>query len=392
VDIYNNVNGSSTWTGLYDVMTDLYDMRRFSLEKGLNAYLGVSDILMALNLDMTTNLWGDVPYSEAFQGVSNLTPKLDNQKDLYDTCLALVARGISELTQPDANDELDKSSDFIHGGNAAAWLKTAYALRARLYTLVSKRSGYDPDKILSALASAYTSNSDDAQITVFQVRNPWAQVALNNSKLDLDGWLSSYFVNATNGTTYGVKDPRLPLIATLTRFNDYRGTPNGKGRTGSGTNKEESYLGYGSVYSSDNAPLVIISYAECKFMEAEADFRKSDKAAAYNAYLAGINANMQKLGVPTADAQAYINDPAVSVGANNLTLQLILKEKYVATFLNPVAWDDMRRNDYNYPGFTLPLNAALPTFIRRMNYPTNEVSTNGKNVPSVQLTDALWWD
>lgn len=392
VDIYNNVDASSTWTGLYDVMTDLYDMRRFSLEKNLIAYTGVSDVLMALNLNMATNLWGDVPYSEAFQGATNLTPKFDNQKDLYDTCLALVARGISELSQPDAANQLDKASDFIHGGNSSAWLKTAYALRARLYTLVSKRSAYNPDKVLSALASAYKSNNDDAQINIFQVRNPWAQVALNNSKLDLDGWLSSYFVNATNGTTYGVKDPRLPLIATLTRFNDYRGTPNGKGRTGSGTNREESYLGYGSWYSADNSPLIIISFAECKFMEAEAYFRKGDKASAYTAYQAGIYANMQKLGVPTADAQAYVNSPAVSVGANNLTLQLIMKEKYVATFLNPVTWDDMRRNDYKYAGFTLPVNASLNTFIRRMNYPTNEISTNGKNVPAVQLTDELWWD
>jgi hypothetical protein len=187
-------------------------------------------------------------------------------------------------------------------------------------------------------------------------------------------------------------DPRLPLIATLTKYNDYRGTPNGKGRTGSGTNKEESYLGVGLWYSADNSPFQIITYAECKFMEAEADFRKGDKASAYAAYLAGINANMQKMGVPSADAQSYINSPAVSVGADNLTLQLILKEKYVAIFLSPVTWDDMRRNDYNYKNFTLPLNVVTNTFIRRMNYPVNEISTNGKNVPSVVVTDKLWWD
>ncbi|HWJ25957.1 MAG TPA: SusD/RagB family nutrient-binding outer membrane lipoprotein [Flavisolibacter sp.] len=392
VDTYNNVNSSSTWTGFYDVMTDLYDMRRFGLQKGLNAYAGVSDILMALHINMATNLWGDIPYSEAFQGVKNLTPKFDNQKSLFDTCINLLDRGISELQQPDADGELDKASDFIHSGNASAWIKTAHALKARMYTQLTKTNSYDPNKVLTELASAYTSNSDDAQVTAFQVRNPWAQVAVNNAGLNLDGWLSSYFVNATNGTTYGVMDPRLPLIATLTKYNDYRGTPNGKGRTGSGTNKEESYLGVGLWYSADNSPFQIITYAECKFMEAEADFRKNDKASAYAAYLAGINANMQKMGVPSADAQAYINNPSVSVGADNLTLQLILKEKYVAIFLSPVTWDDMRRNDYNYKNFTLPLNVVTNTFIRRMNYPVNEISTNGKNVPSVVVTDKLWWD
>jgi hypothetical protein len=54
--------------------------------------------------------------------------------------------------------------------------------------------------------------------------------------------------------------------------------------------------------------------------------------------------------------------------------------------------DDMRRFDYNYKDFTLPVNAVLTTFIRRTSYPVDELSTNGKNVPVIQLTDHLWWD
>jgi len=69
-----------------------------------------------------------------------------------------------------------------------------------------------------------------------------------------------------------------------------------------------------------------------------------------------------------------------------------LKKKYLACFLNPVTWDDLRRVDYNYKDFTLPVNAVFNTFIRRISYPADETSTNGKNVPDVQLTDHLWWD
>jgi hypothetical protein len=392
VDIYNPVDASGTWTGFYSTMTNLYDLRKFASQKGLNAYLGVSDILMALNLNMASNLWGDLPYSQAFLGVSNLTPAFDNQKDLFDTCINLLDKGITALQQPDANDELDTKSDFIHGGSTAAWIKTAHALKARMYTQLTKTNSYDPNTVLAEVAASYTSNSDDAQVTTFEVRNPWAQVAINNAGLNLDGWLSSYFVNATSSTTYGVFDPRLPLIATLTKYNDYRGTPNGKGRTGTGTEHEESYLGVGQWYSADNSPLQIVTYSEVKFIEAEADFRKGDKAAAYDAYLAGITSNMRKMNVPDTAIQRYINDPSVAVGADNLTLPLIMKEKYVALFLSPVTWDDMRRFDYNYKDFVLPLHAALPTFIRRMNYPVNEISANGKNVPAVELSDKLWWD
>ena len=79
-DTYQQIDPSTAWGGIYNVLTDLYDMRNLGAEKGLNAYVGVADILTAVNLSMGINLWGNMPYSEAFIGVSNLTPKFDDQK------------------------------------------------------------------------------------------------------------------------------------------------------------------------------------------------------------------------------------------------------------------------------------------------------------------------
>lgn len=391
-DIYDAVDPSNVWDNFYNSMTDLYDMRISAATKNRNAYIGVADILLALHVNMAINLWGDIPYSNSFLGVENLTPAFDNQQTLFDTCINLLDQGIAALQQPDADGELDENSDFIHAGSADAWIKTAHALKARMLNQLSKTANYNADAVLAEIAASYTSNADDAQVSVFEVRNPWAQVALNNADLDLDGWLSSYFVNATNGVAYGVFDPRLPLITDTTKYGDYRGTPNGKGRVGTGTAKEECYLSVNGWYSSDNSPLQIITYAECKFIQAEAAFRKEDKQTAYDAYMAGIQANMQKMNVADTAITRYTNDPAVAVGIDNITLALILKEKYVACFLSPVTWDDMRRFDYAYKDFPLPVNAVLNTFIRRTSYPVDEISTNGKNVPDVQLTDHLWWD
>ena len=393
-DTYDNVSSSasSAWGDIYDELTNLHDMRNIANEKGLNAYVGVSDILLALHINMATNVWGNIPYSQAFQGVDNPTPQFDDAKALYDTCLNLLDVGIAALQQPDAAGELDKASDFIHNGSANAWIKTAHSLKARMLNQVSKTAQYDPTAVLSQISQAYTSNADDAQVTTFEVRNPWAQVALNNAGLNLDGWLSSYFVNTMNGDIYGVFDPRLPLITDTTKYGDYRGTPNGAGRVGTGTKHEESYLSVGGWYSSTNSPLQISTYAEDLFIKAEASFRNNDPTTAYDAYLAGITANMQKMGVSSDSINAYLAKPEVSVGASNLTLQLIMKAKYVACFLMPVTWVDMRRMDYAYKDFTLPVNATLSTFIRRMDYPTSEISRNGSNVPQVSPTDHLWWD
>ena len=392
-DTYQQVDPSTAWGSIYNVLTDLYDMRNLADEKGLSAYAGVADILTAINLSMGSNVWGDMPYSEAFVGVSNLSPKFDDQKALYDTCLNLLDKGIAIMQDPALAGQLDEASDFIHGGSNAAWVKTAYAMKARMLNQVSKTGQYDANAVLSALGNAYASNVDDAQVTQFLVRNPWAQAAINNAGLNLDAWLSSYFVNAANGNTYGVFDPRLAQITDTTMFHDYRGTPNGAGYQGTrNTDHAQCYLDVDKWYSSTNSPLQIITYPECLFMKAEAALRNNDMTTAYDAYLAGITADMTKLNVPADSINNYLSKPEVAVGAANLTLSLIMKEKYVACFLMPVTWDDMRRFDYSYKDFSLPANATLSTFIRRMDYPGSETTRNGLNVPNVSRTDHLWWD
>jgi hypothetical protein len=159
VDIYNPIDPNTAWTGDYDVdlakyrygiyntMTDLHDMKIFAGEKGLNAYVGVSDILMALHLNMASNIWGDIPYSKAFMGVSNLTPAFDGQQDIFNDAVTLLDEGISALEQPDANGQLDEASDFIHAGSAGTWIKTAHALKARMLNQLSKTSQYNADAV-----------------------------------------------------------------------------------------------------------------------------------------------------------------------------------------------------------------------------------------------------
>lgn len=392
-DIYEPIDPSGTWTSLYNTMTDIYDMEKLGAAAGSTQHQGVAKILMALNLKMVHDIWGDAPYSQAFTS-QTITPEFDDAQALYNKCLALLDEGIALLQQPGSAFNLDAGLDLIHHGNTGAWIKTAYALKARFLSLVSKTSSYNANNIITALNLAYTSNNDDAELTTFDVRNPWAQVAVNNAALVLGGFLSTQYVDMMDGTIYGVFDPRLPLIATLTKFNDYRGTTNGLGRIGTGINQEESYISTTGYYSSTNSPLSIISYAEVKFLEAEAKFRKgTDMTGAYNAYLDGIRASMNKIGVSAVNRDAYVNDPSVSVGSANLTLKLIFKEKYKALFLNPETWNDARRTNYDYSGFTLPVGAVLSGYIRRLDYPSVETTRNGPNVPSVSgLDQKLWWD
>jgi hypothetical protein len=391
-DIYQEVDYSGTWDALYYAMADISDMKELAMKQGSSEYLGVANVLLAYHLGLVSDLWGSAPFSDAFKPTV-LTPKYDFEENLYKAGMELLDAAIVELAKTDATIKLSTTNDLIHKGVRANWLKTAYALKARMLLKVSKTSSYSPAAVLAAVDKAYTSNADDAGMAAFQLRNPWAQVARNNASLTLGGWLSEQLVDHLNGTTYGIFDPRITKLTDLTINNTYIGTVNGAGNRPPGNNtvKDENYIAISSPWTSDVAPILIVTYAEQKFIEAEAALA-TDPTRAYNAYLAGINANMDKLQVPAgAQRTAYL--AAASVGATNLTRDLILKEKYVATYLNPEAWNDARRYNYQYKDFTPPQNAALPTFIRRLSYPAGERSKNGNNVPSISSqTQKLWWD
>lgn len=398
-DVFEPIDASATWTNLYDNMTDIADLQKMAAEQGASQYQGVAKILMVMNLHLVNSLWGAAPYTAAFTG-ETLTPSFDDGQALFQRCLTLLDEAIVHLQATNSTRLIPVASgtavrvDLIHNGSSAAWIRTANAYKARLLNQLSKTNQYNTQAIFTALNNAYTSTAHDAFVNVFSVRNPWNQVAVNNAALLLDGWLSEHYVKAMDGSLYGVVDPRLPLTASLTRFNDYRGTRNGQGRVGSGTNKDESYISLTGFYSSPNSPLYIITYEEMKFIEAEAAFRSNDRPRAYAAYLEGIRANMNKMGVDAAARDAYVNAPQVSVGANNLTLELIFREKYKALFLQPVTWDDARRFNYGYTGFRLPANVVTNnTFVRRLVYPSVELSRNGANVPDItDVTQRLWWD
>lgn len=390
-DVYDDVDRSSIWQAVYDVIQDSRVMATIAEERNAYHHIGVAKLTEAMNMSLLIDLFGDVPYSQALDK-NNFKPGYDKAEDVYAACLTLIQESITEFNKPDPGVALDVSNDLIHGGNVSSWIKTANALKARLLNRVSETAGYNAANVLAAVSASYTSNADDAQLKSFVARSPWNQLAYNNTVLLLDAWLSEQYVDAMDGTTYGYTDPRLPLIATLTKFGDYRGTKNGAGRIGTGTDKEESYLSVSGFYSKSGAPLDIITYAEMKFIEAEAKFA-TDKPGSYQAYLDGIAAHMDKVGVPAIEKNAYLANPAVAVGAGAFTEELLAKEKYIAMFLHPEAWTDARRFDYNYKDFTLPVNALLTTFIRRVGYPSTEESRNAENVPAViGLDQKLWWD
>ncbi|VTP92472.1 SusD/RagB family nutrient-binding outer membrane lipoprotein [Sphingobacterium daejeonense] len=392
-DTYQITNNSTTWNNLFYALADLYDYMVKSEEAAAYHHLGVAQALTAYQLALVSDTWGSVPYSQAFGKEPILTVPYDSEEDLYKEQIVLLNKALENFKKTDGSQTLTEKDDLLNGGDIDKWIRFTNGLKARALNKVSKKSTYNAKEVIAAAQASLESNAEDVGMATFDGVNPWASISRSNLQNVLDGWLSSNFIDQLNGTTYGIEDPRVSKITEKTVHGVYKGTRNGEGNTGAAnTVRDECYISYNSPLSNDAAPLTILTYAEVKFIEAEAAFRDNNQALAYTAYQAGIKASMDKLGVPAADATKYIT--AVSKGQASLTLLDIFREKYVVTYLNSEAWNDVRRFDYKYKDFKLPVGAVLgDKFIRRVAYPAEEITENGSNVPAeVPLSTELWWD
>ncbi|MES2650698.1 MAG: SusD/RagB family nutrient-binding outer membrane lipoprotein [Bacteroidota bacterium] len=400
-DIYAVNDQSGTWNALYYAMADANELKKLAIKENSNEYLGAANVMLAYNLILANDLWGSVPFSQAFQATI-LQPKYDGDQAVYTSCMALIDEAITNFSATTTGTQLPiglANSDLIYGRVSTAanpnriyWKKFAYALKARLLNKVSKTASYNPTAVLAAVTNSFTSNADDAGMNNFLVRNNWAGVAVSNAAQSLGGWLSEQLIDHLNGTTYGIFDPRIAKITDKTPIgNTYIGTINGAGNRGSQPNnvKDENYISQSSPWTSDAAPIWIVTFAELKFIEAEAALAAGLATQANNAYQAGITANFDKLQVPAGpERTTYLTAAFIPV-----TRDLIFKEKYVATYLNAEAWNDARRYNYTYKDFTMPVGAALPNYIRRLDFVTDEINKNNANVPpAVPRTTKLWWD
>ena len=96
---------------------------------------------------------------------------------------------------------------------------------------------------------------------------------------------------------------------------------------------------------------------------------------------------------------------ATGIDANNITIADVMKEKYIAMYLQYEVWNDIRRYDYGvgnttYSGFHLPANHNAELggeYIRRVLYPLTEETRNAESVSAAKgsnygLLKRMDWD
>ncbi len=358
-------------------MMDLKQLMDQATEQGANSYVGIAKILMAYNLGIATDMWGRVPYSEALQTVDNTKPAFDSQESVYQNIQTLLDEGITTLESATTTPGAD---DIMYNGNLSAWVKAAYALKARYHNHLSNiDANGSAQSALAAIQNAFESSGDDFQYAGFNVNptgeNPWYQFQNDRNQ----HCVSQSFVALLEG----LNDPRLSIYALpVPGLGTIVGGPNGLSTDQGGS----LYSKWGSSLVRADAPLPLMTYVEQKFIEAEAELRLGNTANAMAAFEMAVGEAMRKAGVSEEDIAAYIAQESVS--PSNLTLEHIITQKYISQFVmeSLEAYNDWRRTD----AFELVNPAGqIPV---RFPYPTTEFDYNLENVPTTTVNDGVWWD
>jgi hypothetical protein len=427
----DNRDASGLWAAYYqNVIKNTHDVivHTKSVTSRSNLY-NMARIFQAYTFMILTDEHGDIPYTQGGAGYSDQVffPKYDAQQTIYTDIIKELTEAATALN---ASGTIEVS-DVLYAGNITKWKKFAYSLLLRAGMRIGKA---DATKAQATVQAAFaggviTDNADNAYMRHDNnYTNPIGNM-LNGSEA-ANFYLTKPFVDAMKTKN----DPRLSSIAIR-----YIGATSGNGQTvatgstdptkqiGMPIGKDNgtapaaatadglaSFYDYSQVdrrrMVKTSAPSFFVTAAQTNLLLAEAKFRgwiTSGTAAQY--FSDGIKAHMEQMA--TYDAGCAISATAISeyISLNPLVsgteYQQINTQYWIASFLNgPEAFANFRRS--GYPALTpnpygQPTNPDVPngTFIRRITYPTSELSVNTTNVNEAitrqgpdKLSTRIWWD
>ena len=360
------------WGQLYQALFNCKDLQtRYGAANPY--YSGITDILSAMNLGLLTDMWGDVPYSEALQGEVNYRAKYDRQEDVMKGILALLDGAITKLQSPeDANELLPGSDDLAFSGDVTRWVKIAYSLKARYQNRLSNTALYNASDVLASLANGISSSSDDF-VTAHGVNpnefNQWYDFQNNRQSYILASlaFVDSFKLRPT--------DLRLYAYFDSTDLGDVIGTPI--------DNPTADASPWGAFLAgSGSQGINILSFAEMKFIEAEVKVRQSDPTAA------DVLNDAIKESCAMVTGGSYDGSDIATYTSANIDVSRVIYEKWLAMFGSAEPYNDYRRT--GFPALNVNPSGRLSVIPKRFPTPQAERVSN-PNAPVPALTDPVWF-
>ena len=349
-------------------------------------YVGVGWAIRAWGWLELTNVYSDVILREAFDTTKQQF-HYDVQPEVYDSCRTICFRALNYLNRTDgavSQANLAIGDAFFYNGDVNKWKKFVYGILARSYEDLSYKTIYSTkgyaDSAIKYANLSLASNDDNAVVKVLggstsAVNNYFGPFRSNIGTIRQGGYIADLLSGRNTDAFFGVSDPRRWYMlrensnGTFKGFTPWLGTSslsagdyprnfwgNPTNSSTAGATPDTSRYLY-----QDKSPWPIMTASEMQFIIAEAALNKGDYNTAYTAYKNGIRLNFDMLSmnypqnIPAAATitpairDAYLANPAVvPATATNLTLTMVMLQKYIALYGWGIqeTWTDMRKYHY----------------------------------------------
>ncbi|MDI9357948.1 MAG: SusD/RagB family nutrient-binding outer membrane lipoprotein [Phycisphaerales bacterium] len=439
--IYNSTYDESFWDQTYlnsfKTATQLISLS--ATNPNYANYGAVGTILQAYIIQRLTDLYGDIPFSQAGQGFLNgiVYPKYDRQRDIYMTILNNLQTAATSL-----NASMPLLGDISsNNGVVTQWKQTAYSLMLRVAMRMIR---VDPTNAIrwasiaeDSLGGASANLGNGFYITgTSQYFNANYAVLASPAGAYLFSYSSPYLKlsDVYIGLLKSFKDPRIFIWPTLRDASGNESIYDSADQKGLSVSDATAYsVDQLATFSqvrfallTPTSPTFCISPAQTFFLLAELEERKTGTGTGRNFFKSGLTAAINQansFGVsintylpPGSNVQAYVDSIGNMVynsqGNLDSNVKLINQEYWLNTLFDGIeAFSNWRRtrnstsSNNGYPALyvsTVSGSAQLTggTIPSRLKYPISERTVNTQNynvavgnlVGGDNLTSRVWWD
>lgn len=424
-DVYNLGGFDNQWNNeIYGITLNDLQIMVDQYSAISPAYSGIAKLEMAYVFSLATDLWGDVPYSQAAQGLKFPTPRFDKQEDIYQGNASLGITGLFDLVKSGIAD-LGKTSllkpgkdDIVYGGDLTKWIRMGNTLLLKFAIQISNRNpALATSTIAAVIAGNNYINANNLDFEVpfgSAVGNSNPIFSFNNVNRTTDQMLSSRLLALSRSLNDTIRLSKFFTKTRTTAANPFVFVAYNNGATTAPPalpirSKYASYL-TGAIGAGDSktfdtavtnvggaAPIRILTNFQVQFILAESALILGTTGDPNLYYQAGIKASMLKVGMTQAEIDNYFatNPTVVTLsGTTDQKQQQIITQKYIAWIGNGIeAYNDYRRT--RYPPLALALNAQgdNPNVIpERLPLTLGELAANPLAPKPAPKTDVkVWW-
>lgn len=407
---YSPVTNEPYWISMYEAARDANTLYQLSITQNNTLLQAASLTLRSYAFAQLTELWGDIPFTQALQGSTGVyTPAYDGQQTVYtDASLGILPSLRKADSLLKANSTGLIGGDMLYNSSVSSWRRFINALRLRYLLRVSAKMNVAAEMQAIVSDGAIMQNATQSAELTLPTTTPYNFVSLTERSGDfavkfMNSTLYNAFV-ATADTSrisaYFAVNAASAASAPFS-FNNYGGMPMVVDATA--TQAAQSSNFNASFVSGSNKNLIkakVITYAEQEFILAEAALKGYISGTPQSYYNNGVLGAYADLGL---DGTSYLTHTGVAYdnSSTNASLSQIITQKWIANINNGFeGWIEYRRT--GYPAFqtggAANMNGGvIPT---RFLYPTSEKTINGNNyaqevqkMGSAEVTTyKAWWE